>query len=397
LKLYQDGNQVGSDYTVTTGYYEFTDICPGTYEIRATSSNSTGACVNTTDAAQTNYFGAVSYEIEKVRFHAGDVGTSGETSNLTVNATDAGRIQANFVYGTVFDDTWSFWKTNDMISINSTTESYPSITLSVGSDLDADMYGLCTGDFNCSFVPGAKKAASATLDLIYAGNRQVSSNQEFDLPLRMVNAASVGAVSLILDYPGEFVEVQDVLMNNTGGRLDWSARGGNELRIGWNSPVPLYLVADAELLILKLKTTDAFTKGASIKFALASDPLNELADAQYNVIGNAVLGVDVIDASAVEIEEQPARGGLTLSSHPNPFSGNTMITYNLPFTGKITLEINSIMGVKMTTLVNETQPEGTHMVKFDMYNLNSGIYTATLKLITKDDVLIRTIKLVNNR
>lgn len=55
------------------------------------------------------------------------------------------------------------------------------------------------------------------------------------------------------------------------------------------------------------------------------------------------------------------------------------------------------MMYNMTTLVNETQPEGTHMVKFDTYNLNSGIYTATLKLITKDDVLIRTIKLVNNR
>jgi len=146
-----------------------------------------------------------------------------------------------------------------------------------------------------------------------------------------------------------------------------------------------------------LKTTAAFTIGNSIRITLAANPLNELADARFDVIGDAVLGVDVIEATAVGIDEQPAVYGLALNCYPNPFSNLTTISYTLPFEGKVILEINNILGDKVTTLVSETQTYGNHMVKFDTFSLPSGVYIATLKLKTANDQLLRTIKLINNK
>jgi hypothetical protein len=192
------------------------------------------------------------------------------------------------------------------------------------------------------------------------------------------------------------VEVQDVLMDGAGGMLDWAVKG-NELRIGWNSSVPVNLSAAAELVTLRLKTTAAFTLGNSIRITLAANPLNELADEMYNVIGDAVLSVDVVDATSVGIDEQPVAKPIAMSCYPNPFSNFTMITYTLPFEGKVVLEINNILGSKVTTLVSETQPAGDHMVKFDTNALPSGVYTATLKISSSTDELVRTIKLINNK
>jgi hypothetical protein len=258
------------------------------------------------------------------------------------------------------------------------------------------MHGLCAGDFNMSFDPTLLKAASSTLDLIYAGNRQISNNEEFDLPVSMVNGSQVGAVSLILNFPSELVEVQDVLMNGAGGQLDWAVKG-NELRIGWNSSVPVNLSAAAELVTLRLKTTAAFTIGNEIRITLASNPLNELANEMYDVIGNAVLSIDVVDATALGIPDQPVAKPIALSCYPNPFSNFTMITYTLPFEGKVVLEINNLFGSKVTTLVSETQTQGDHKVKFDTNGLATGVYTATLKVVSANDEVSRTIKLINNK
>ena len=398
VKLYATSDedhetQLGSDVTDNSGFYQFTNLCPTCdYDIVATDvTTSTVGSVNTTDAAQVNYWFTHKYAIEKVRYFAGD----GNRNNV-INATDAQNIQLHFVNGTAFArGAWTFWNVDES-TIADCAESYPHVTLVAGSDLEANMYGLCTGDFNRSFDPSGTKSASSTLDLIYAGNRLVSSNQEFDLPINMVNASGLGAVSLILNFPAEMVEVQDVIMDNTGGILDWAVKG-NELRIGWNSSVPLDLSAGAELVTLRLKTTSAFTIGNSIRISLAANPLNELADNMYEVIGNAVLSIDAIEASAFGIDEQPVANQISMSNYPNPFSNYTTIIYTLPFEGKVTLEITSTLGNIVTTLVSETQTKGNHEVVFNTYDLPMGVYFATLKIKSAKDELIRTIKLVNNK
>ena len=390
---------LGTTMTNGSGYYEFDDLCPDeSYDLLATSTHTTDGSVNTTDAAQVNYWPIAPYSIEKVRFFAGDVGTFAPyvQQDWYLSSTDAQRIQQNFVNGKAFDRPWTFWRTGQFIATNplTPTPSYPFVNLSTSGDATVNMYGLCTGDFNRSFNPLlTKKAPSKNLDLIYGRSMLATSGQEFDLPIHLVNASTIGAVSLILNFPAELAEIKDVLVNGAGGQLDWAVKG-NELRIGWNSLTPADLAAYDNLVTLRLKTTDAFTKWASIRLTLAADPLNELANNAYEVIGDAIISVDVVEASPNGIFDPSAGEGINIHNYPNPFANSTTISYTLPFNGNVILEIRNSMGETVKILTNEMQTTGDHSLKFDASSLSPGVYTATVKLSNNNNAVNRTIKLV---
>ena len=398
VKLFQSNEQVGSDYAVTNGSYLFKGLPPGAYEIRATSGMSANGAVNGTDAAQVNYWGVHPYSIQKVRFHAGDVSGG---SPIAVNSTDALAILQNFVNGTPFNSVWSFWETGAAIANNPTveqvefTESYPSFTLDVGRDSIVDMYGLYIGDFNMSY--NFEKTMSTTLDLVPIGILNIGSQQEFDLPIYLMNSGSIGAVSLVLNFPADLVSIEDVTMNTNEGVINWAVQG-NELRIGWYSPIAMELSAGDIMAVLHLKTTQIFNDQSIIEFSLAANSANELADGQYEIIPNAIIGIDAIIASSTSVQDLSNQdpSNIKLKNYPNPFSGITTLVYELPCDGQVNLEIYDIVGRVINTLVSEVKKQGVYNQKFDANILPPGIYMARLTLITEGKKVIRNIKLINN-
>lgn len=387
---------IDSDVTDENGFYEFTGLCPECdYDLVATSNATNIGAINTTDAAQTNYWATHPTIIEKVKFFAADIGTQGMSQDLTVNSTDAGRIQHYFVYGTPFDRKWTYWKAGSTICQTSCTEEYPQVYLLASGNLTQNMLALCTGDFNRSFNPVMTKSASSTLQLVYNGNRVIGSGEEFDLPVRLVNASGVGAISLILNFPAELVEISDVAMPNAGGQLDWAVNG-NELRIGWNSSTPLYLSDNAEFITLRLKASGTLTSGTPVLITLANNPLNEIADEMFDVIGNAVLGIDAVNGNALGIGENQTVDMLAFSNYPNPFSNATTLSYYLPENGMVTLEINSLMGNRSIMVMNEMKTAGFYKERLSTDDLPSGIYAATLRLKSSNNEWTRSIKLIKN-
>ena len=401
-KLYQSNVQIGSDYAVTNGTYLFKGLPPGAYELRATSGVSNSGAVNGTDAAQVNAWGAHPYSIEKVRFYTGDVTGSGNAPDNFFSALDPQQIMDNFVNGTPFDrsitsgQNWTFWTTDDLVSSNSAPAVlYPSVMLTAGSDLQTNLYGLCNGDFNRSFIPGAK--ATSNLDLIHSGTRKLSSQQTFDLPIHLVNSGIVGAVSLILNFPADLITVEDVTMSTSEGMVKWAVQG-NELRIAWFSNISLNLNANDILATLHLKTTDAFSASSSVAFSLADNPTNELADGQYEVIPNAIISIDVITPSTTGIQNIAIQDqiNISLKNYPNPFSSITTLVYELPFEGQVTLEIYNLIGNLVTALENEAQQKGIYSLNFDANTLPSGIYVARLTLTNEGNKVVRNIKMIHN-
>ena len=64
---------------------------------------------------------------------------------------------------------------------------------------------------------------------------------------------------------------------------------------------------------------------------------------------------------------------------PNPFNSRTVIKYNLPGNGKISINIYDIIGRKITTLLSEEQSVGEHYILWNGknnlgYDIASGIY-----------------------
>jgi len=67
-----------------------------------------------------------------------------------------------------------------------------------------------------------------------------------------------------------------------------------------------------------------------------------------------------------------------MQNHPNPFNAQTTITYQIPKTGHVTLNIYDVLGKHVKTLVNGVQQAKEHRVNFDAHDLTSGIYFYTL-------------------
>lgn len=392
-------NLLATTVTNASGYYEFPANCPDCdYDIVATSTHSTAEAINTTDAAQSNYWGPNPYGIEKVRFHAADV--SGP--DLFIGGLDAARIQQYFVNGTTFDsDPWTFWTTGSVIAHNPVDpepefyEYYPSVSLPVGTDITVNMYGLVTGDFNRSFNPNLTKTASESLGIVYSGNITAGPGQELTLPVRIMDNTSIGAISLILDIPADLVEVIDVQIDGTNGLLNWAAIG-DELRIGWQSAVPMELKAGENLVYITIRTTAEFTNGKTISLTLAESQLNELADELYNVISDAILSIDVVNASVTGISEDPS-ATTWFNCYPNPSKDYTIFNYSLPVNGHVNLTINNLSGKQIKVLVDEYQVSGAHMLKVETTDLAAGMYSGVLRFQLQGSEVVKVIKLINNQ
>jgi len=85
-------------------------------------------------------------------------------------------------------------------------------------------------------------------------------------------------------------------------------------------------------------------------------------------------------------------------NYPNPFNPSTLIRYQLPVDGYVTLKVYNVLGQEVATLVNEFQTAGTHSITFDTRNssfgiLSSGVYLYRLQannfIQTKAMILLR--------
>ena len=73
-----------------------------------------------------------------------------------------------------------------------------------------------------------------------------------------------------------------------------------------------------------------------------------------------------------------------LQNYPNPFNPSTLIRYQLPYTADVQLEIYSVLGQKIRSLINSQVLAGHHQVEWDGFDdmglpVASGIYLCHMK------------------
>ena len=77
-------------------------------------------------------------------------------------------------------------------------------------------------------------------------------------------------------------------------------------------------------------------------------------------------------------------------NYPNPFNPTTIIAYQIPKEGLVSLKVYDVLGREVSILVNENKDAGKYAVEFNsirltsgtyFYRLTSGSYTETIKMI----------------
>lgn len=80
-------------------------------------------------------------------------------------------------------------------------------------------------------------------------------------------------------------------------------------------------------------------------------------------------------------EDRPATPlafGLS-QNYPNPFNPGTTISFQLPESGPVSLEVYNVLGQQVARLVDEVKASGTYAVTFDGTRFASGTYIYQLR------------------
>lgn len=96
-----------------------------------------------------------------------------------------------------------------------------------------------------------------------------------------------------------------------------------------------------------------------------------------------------------ELKEEINPNNISLSqNYPNPFNPTTSITFTLPVSGNTKLTVYSILGEKVTELLNENLTKGIHSVQWNATEANhsSGVYFYELSLSGDNGKEYREIK-----
>jgi len=81
-------------------------------------------------------------------------------------------------------------------------------------------------------------------------------------------------------------------------------------------------------------------------------------------------------------------------NYPNPFNPSTNIDFSLAVDSKVTLNVYSLLGEKVATLVNSNLTAGVHQIYFNAANLNSGVYFYKIEVVSNGFNFVEVKKMI---
>ncbi len=123
-----------------------------------------------------------------------------------------------------------------------------------------------------------------------------------------------------------------------------------------------------------------FFSGNSINVTSTTDSVS-LAPGEYHIYTTVKLFSPDTTITAVTKDENTIVKDYRLEQNfPNPFNPSTIIRYQIPEAGKVTLKIYDVLGREVKNLVDEFQQGGIHSIPFDAGSLASGVYFYQLRV-----------------
>ncbi|MFZ4741653.1 MAG: T9SS type A sorting domain-containing protein [Bacteroidales bacterium] len=351
-------NSIPNNPIVKEGYYEFPNIYNKNYSLRINSSMIWGG-VNSTDVLtilrHTVGFDFLT-DLPKI---AADVNLS-----KAINSTDALLIQLRTV-GSIDQfqaGDWVYGDTN--VSVNGVTTH--------------DFKALATGDANQSYIPSISKGIVYT-NFLKDGIIYASQNDIVELPIKVNDFLSLGAVTLEILYDANLIDV--IGLNSSLNNLKFNIING-KIRIVWADCEAVNFQPNDVLLTLKLSLKTRISSSADL---ISFTNKTEFADGNGNIINFMNL-----KTSNIETDENQD----ILSIFPNPFNDKITINYKLPFDGTVKLKLYNYTGSCVSELKNEFQYKGYYSLDFDANYLSYGIYMATISLKNGENEFFKTVKIV---
>jgi len=273
-KLYMTdyfGSAKDSTYTGLNGDFLYSNLYNAIYDFNI--QNFFGG-VNSTDALLIMQHFAHINLLEGIKLSAADVNGSN-----TVNSTDALFVMYRFVQ--LIDE----FPVGDWIL-------EPVITpLIIYNDTVAtDLFGLCYGDVDASFINGGKRDGSE-IEMTHDAEFAVSSYHKYIIPVKIKNEVEVAAISLEFKYPDELMNISSAILKQNQQELISYSREGTT-RIAWADLSSLILNENEVLVELVIETKDLYFLKDAISIEIGS--ASELVGPDINLLEDIVLSTPLV-------------------------------------------------------------------------------------------------------
>jgi len=393
--LKMNGTVLDSVRTDTTGYYHFSKKPAGIYNISA-RTHKQNASINSTDAAIVKlHYAGTTLITSSIRLHSADVNMS-----FSINTADAVKITRRYVGSdTSFArGDWDFEKPTGGDTINVSVYLNDSVIVG-GGNVVQDFKGLCVGDVNGSNVPYPGAKCEPKVFLSTEGIKQIFLNKLLEIPLKVNSNISIGAISLIFNFPSKQISIADVRfalndLNHGENEENFIYNIiGNELRIAWfENDGPIRFRAGDILFKIILKANSSINDGDTLRFKIKNSPDCEFADENANSIERVDLSIYSLVYSK-KLPENAKPYNLDLNNfevYPNPSSGcftikffgehqNASIKiYNT--LGELIIEYDSSTIKNLSQIETSIFPDGIYFLKF----VNESL-TVTRKIVVARD------------
>jgi predicted extracellular nuclease len=176
-------------------------------------------------------------------------------------------------------------------------------------------------------------------------------------------------------YEGMLVKFNNVTVTDT---TSWVFSDRTEFAVADNSGSPILVRRDGRNTYTNVPAESTTTTPK--KVLRPGSHLSSLTGVMYYSFNRYKIlprtDADFGTVTSVDINREPvvpvqyALG----QNYPNPFNPSTLIVYDLPTAGLVTVNIYNVLGQEVRTLVHEVQTAGRYTVRFNGTSLPSGVY-----------------------
>jgi hypothetical protein len=362
------GDILYSATTNSSGFYQFINV-PASIARLAVSTNRTWDGVNATDA--------LAIQLRTVASAPGYwtpptfmdyVGNVSSNTDPQLNAQDVLFVKGRVLHPTnsLYDfpaGNWAFYANSTVltqIDANSAYLAAPAAIDGVLPTIYVRPYGDIYGDYDAIHLRTG--IIIQTNEVVY-----VPAGQPFDLPVQVMENIDFSALTLILKFNAEKLQLDSLISEIPG--LEYVIEG-NTIRAVWSRIEPVHYLAGQSLVKVRMRTIASVNQNDLVA---AMDIKTQFGDSKANVIPDVSLAVASLSTEITGID-LINRMDFNLQAYPNPFTEKINLRFNLAEAANVEITMLDSKGTLVSVLDKSKYLAGAQTFEYLTNELAAGIY-----------------------